>query len=67
MEWKEIPLYNEPYPRNSVLNVLLNLKVKGCSKLYTKMKESFDHVLYNISDRWRETTGIDWGTICFST
>ena len=66
LEWREIPLYNEPYPRNSVLNVLLNLSVKGYSRLYTKMKESFDHVLYNICDRWRETRGTDWGTICFS-
>ena len=66
LEWKEIILYNEPHPRNSVLNVLLNLSVKGCSRLYSKMKESFDHVLFNISERWSDKTGSDWGTITFS-
>ena len=66
LEWKEIILYNEPHPGNSVLNVLLNLSVKGCSRLYSKMKESFDHVLFNISDRWSDITGSDWSTITFS-
>ena len=56
LEWKEILLYAEPAPQNSSLNVLLNLSKKGCSKLYSRMKDSFGHVVDNIVDRWKDNT-----------
>ena len=38
IEWKVMPLYQESAPRNSSLNVILNLSTKGTSKLYRIMK-----------------------------
>ena len=48
LEYKDQPLYSESLPRNSSLNDLLNLSMKGCSKLYIRMKDSYNHVLNNI-------------------
>ena len=36
-----MPLYKKSAPRNSSFNVILNLSVKGVSKLYSRMKDSF--------------------------
>ena len=66
LEWKEIPVYSEPHPRNSAHNVLLNLNIKGSSKLYTRMKDSHYYVIYNIADKWREDCDIDLSTISIS-
>ena len=45
LEWRDIPLYCETLPRNSTINILVNLNLKGCSRLYSKIKDSNDHVL----------------------
>ena len=37
-----------PLSRNRSLNTLLNLREKGCSELYTRMKAFFEHTLDNI-------------------
>ena len=63
LEWEEFPLYSEPLPRNGSLNTLLNLNEKACSKLYTKMKNSFEHVLDNIVAKGKENTEIEIETI----
>ena len=63
-QWKEFPLYGESFiPRNSSLNVLLNLSEKGCSKLYTRMKDSHEHALDNIVTKWKETMDTEMETI----
>ena len=62
-QWKEFPLYAESLPRNSSLNVLLNLREKGCSKLYTRMKDSHEHVLDNIVTKRKENMDTEMETI----
>ena len=63
IEWKEIPLYAVSAPRDSSLNVLLNTSAKGCSKLYSRMKDSFSHVSENIVEKWKDSTAIEIETI----
>ena len=48
LEWRDIPLYSETHPRNGTINILVNLSSKGCSKSYSKIKDTNDHVLNNI-------------------
>ena len=56
----------EGAPRNSYLNVLLNLSDKGVSKLYIPMKDSFSHVLDIAVTKWGENTDLDFGRTCLS-
>ena len=59
IKWNDMNLYEETALRNSSLNVILDLSVKGVSKLYIRMKDSFSHVLDNVVDQWREHTDIE--------
>ena len=59
IKWKDMNLYEETALRNSSLNVILDLSVKGVSKLYIRMKDSFSHVLDNVIDKQREHTEIE--------
>ena len=59
LEWKDYPEYREPYHRKSFLNILLNLSVKGSSRLHTRMKNSNSHILDNIVSSWEEKTNIE--------
>ena len=59
LEWRDIPLYCETLLRNSTINSLVNLNRKGCSRLYSKIKDSDDHVLNNIATKWHEKTGLE--------
>ena len=52
LEWKEVPLQFETLPRNSTLNMLVNLNKKGCSRLYSKIKDSNVDILDSIVDKW---------------
>ena len=52
LEWKEVPLQFETLPRNSTLNMLVNLNKKGCSRLYSKIKGSNSYILDSIVDKW---------------
>ena len=52
LEWKDVPLRFETLPRNSTLNMLVNLNTKGCSRLYSKIKGSNAHVLDSIVEKW---------------
>ena len=63
LEWNEFPLYSEPLPRNGSLNTLLNLNEKAYSKLFTKMKDSNEHVLDIIVEKGKENTEIEIETI----
>ena len=58
-----MPLYEESAPRNSSVNVLLNLITKGVS---TRMKDSFSHELANAVDKWRKNTEIEIENISLS-
>ena len=57
-----MPSYEESAPRNSALNVILNLSSKGASKLYSRMKDSFSHVLSNAADRWNKHIDTEIGS-----
>ena len=59
LEWRDIPLFCETLPRNSTINILVNLDVKGCSRLYSKIKDSNDQVLHNIATKWHDKTNIE--------
>ena len=48
----------EPYPRNSSMNVLLNIDSKGVSNLYKKLHCSNENLLFEICDKWEEKTGL---------
>ena len=52
LEWKEVPLRFETLPRNSTLNMLVNLNTKGCSRLYSKIKGSNSNILDSIVEKW---------------
>ena len=45
LEWREKLVYNEPLPRNNVINYLFNIDKKN--------KDLNDHVLLDMFDRWR--------------
>ena len=66
IEWQDLPLHNEEFPRNSSLKVLLNLSGKGVSRLYGRMKESFSHVLDNAAEIWVDKTVLNIGSFCLS-
>ena len=54
--WKETIDFLEPQPKNSALNVLLNMDKKGCAKLYKLLKGSNSHILDNIVSTWNKNT-----------
>ena len=58
LEFKEVPLRFETLPRNSTLNMLVNLNTKGCSRLYSKVKNSDTHILDTLVEKWAENTDI---------
>ena len=58
LEWMDKPLYCETLPRNSTINILVNLNKKGCSRLYSKIKDSNDHILHNIATKWYDKTNL---------
>ena len=66
IEWQDIPLYSEELPRNSSLNVFLNLTTKGVSRMYSRMKESHTHVLDNAVDIWTSKLDVDIESFCLS-
>ena len=37
--WRKRASYAEPYPKNSSVNIILNIDKKGCSNLYKKLKD----------------------------
>ena len=56
----------EPYPRNSSMNVLLNIDSKGVSNLYKKLHCSNENLLFELCDKWEEKTmfpGLSFSTI----
>ena len=59
IEWRDLPLHDEEQPVNSALNTILNLSMKGSSKLYTLLKGSSGHILDIASDRWNEKTDLN--------
>ena len=66
IEWQDLPLHGEELPRNSSLNVFLNLSNKGVSRIYSRMKESFSHVLDNAVEIWTRNIDIDIEIFCLS-
>ena len=60
----EMPLYQESAPKSSSLNMILNLSIKGSSKLYSIMKDSFSHVLDIAASKWNDKT--EFGIAGFS-
>ena len=66
LEWKDTPLYSETLPRNSTLNILSNMSTKGCSKLYTLIKDSNEMVLNNIVNKWTEKSELEMESISVS-
>ena len=54
IEWKDLPLHIEDAPRNSSLNVLLNLSNNGVCRLYSRLKDSYSHVLDKAVAEWEE-------------
>ena len=66
LEWEDLPPYSETLPRNSTVNILMNKSSKGCSKLYTMIKDSNDTVLDNIVNKWSEKSELEMESICIS-
>ena len=58
LEWRDYPLYCETLPRYSTINIPIKLSLKGCSRLYSKIKDSNDHVLHNIVTKCNNKTVI---------
>ena len=54
--WKETIDFFEPQPKNSALNVLLNMNKKGCAKMYKLLKGANTHLLDNIVSTWSKNT-----------
>ena len=66
LEFKDVPLRFETLPRNSTLNMLVNLNTKGCSRLYSKVKNSDTHILDTLVDKWAENSDVVTDTISIS-
>ena len=52
--WKEKIDHIEPIPKNSALNILLNVDNKGCAKMYKLLKGANMHILDNIITVWNK-------------
>ena len=59
IEWRDLPLHEEEQPVNSAFNTILNLSVKGSSRLYAIMKDSSSHILDIAVDKWNDKTDMD--------
>ena len=66
LEWKELPIYSEPLPRNSSINILLNKSIKGFSKLYTMIKDSDETFLNKLVNKWSEKSKLEIESISIS-
>ena len=66
LEWKDVPLRFEELPRNSTMNMLVKLNTKGCSRLYSKIKDSNSHVLDTLVEKWSVDSDIDTDSISMS-
>ena len=66
IEWQDVPLHSEELPRNSSLNMFLNLTTKGNSRMYSRMKESHTHVLDNAVEIWTRKLDVDIESFCLS-
>ena len=53
----------ETLPRNSTLNMLVNLNTNGCSRLYSKVKGSNTHIIDSIVEKW---SAVDIDSLSFS-
>ena len=58
LEFKDVPLRFKTLPRNSTLNMLVNLNTKGCSRLYSKVKNSDTHILDTLVEKWAENSDV---------
>ena len=53
-EWKDIPDHREPLLRNSFLNTILSLDIKGVSNLYRALQHQGNHILGEVSGKWED-------------
>ena len=56
---RELPPHEEEKPLNSALNAILNLSIKGSSKLYILLKGSSETILEIATDKWNEKTQLN--------
>ena len=66
LEWKEIPNFSDPLPRNSTINVLLNKSIKGCSKLYSMIRDSDDSIINLLENKWSDKAKLEIESISIS-
>ena len=66
LEWKDVPLHTEEFPRNSSLNIFLNQTKKGVSRIYSQMKQFNVHILEGVSNKWFLTAELSIDSSDFS-
>ena len=66
LEWREIPNFSEPLPRNSTVNILLNKSIKGYSKLYTMIRDSDDSIINKLVNKWSDKSKLEIESISIS-
>ena len=67
LAWREKADLNEPIPKNSALNMLLNMDNKGCAKMYKLLKGANTHILDNIITVWNKDSEYNLCTNDLST
>ena len=65
--WKEAVEFSEPQPKNSALNIILNVDRKGCAKLCKLVKGSNSNILDNIVNTWGKKMDLQLNNFDLST
>ena len=65
--WRETIDHIEPIPKNSALNILLNVDNKGCAKMYKLLKGANMYILDNIVTVWNKKSEYNLCTNDLST
>ena len=60
LNWRDSPEYREPRPKNSFLNSILSVDIKGVSNLYKLLLPKGNQILGELSDKWVTKTELEF-------
>ena len=62
LNWRDIPETREPKSRNSFLNTILSIDIKGVSNLYRQILPKGNLVIGELTDKWLKKTEIEFSS-----
>ena len=60
LNWRDTPEYREPRPKNSFLNSILSVDLKGVSNMYKLILPKGNQILGELTDKWRNKTELEF-------